>query len=150
MRLSRSDTLGRFCIFNVVGGLGIAVQLLILTLLREWAGVHYLAATALAVEGAVLHNFFWHECWTWSDRTSSSRSAILRRLSRFNLTTGAVSIASNLGLMKVCVDTLNLHYFPANLLAITVTSIVNFLLSDRFVFPGCHKSGDSSRFPGVL
>jgi len=52
--------------------------------------------------------------------------------------------------MKVCVDTLNLHYFPANLLAITVTSIVNFLLSDRFVFPGCHKSGDSSRFPGVL
>jgi len=146
VRLSRSDTLGRFCVFNVVGALGIAVQLLILTLLREWAGVHYLPATALAVEGAVLHNFFWHECWTWADRTSLNRSAILRRLARFNLTTGAVSVASNLGLMKVWVDTLNLHYFLANLLAITVTSIVNFLLSDRFVY----KNGDSSRFPGVL
>jgi len=108
--------------------------------------VHYLPATALAVEGAVLHNFFWHECWTWADRTSLNRSAILRRLARFNLTTGAVSVASNLGLMKVWVDTLNLHYFLANLLAITVTSIVNFLLSDRFVY----KNGDSSRFPGVL
>ncbi len=31
-------------------------------------GPHYLVATALAVEMAVLHNFFWHRRWTWADR----------------------------------------------------------------------------------
>ena len=43
----------RWLKFNLVGGLGIVVQLVALALLRRW--MHYLAATALAVELALLH-----------------------------------------------------------------------------------------------
>jgi len=115
--------------FNVVGGLGIAVQLAALAVLKSGFGLNYLVATALAVEAAILHNFYWHQRWTWADRSTGSTAA---RLVRFNLTTGAASILSNLVLMRLLAG--SMHYLAANLLAIAITSIANYLLADRLVF----------------
>lgn len=120
----------RWLKFNAVGGLGIVVQLAALALFRGALGISYLPATALAVETAVLHNFIWHERWTWRDRPGAG----LGRLLRFNATTGALSIAANVLLMRVFVGSLGLHYLPANLLSIALCSVANFLLSDRWVF----------------
>ena len=55
----------RWLKFNLVGGIGIVVQLLALFVLKTAFGLNYLIATALAVEGAVIHNFLWHERFTW-------------------------------------------------------------------------------------
>jgi putative flippase GtrA len=96
-------------------------------------GVGYLWATAAAVELAVLHNFFWHERWTWRDRRTGANETAAR-LVRFNLTTGALSIISNVVLMRVLAGSLGLHYLVANLLAIAITSIANFLVSEFYVF----------------
>ena len=57
--------LRRWCVFNGIGLAGAAVQLAVLWMLLA-ARVHYLPATILAVEAALLHNFLWHERWTWS------------------------------------------------------------------------------------
>ena len=73
----------RWMRFNLVGAVGIGVQLAMLWLLTA-LGVPYLMATALAVETAVLHNFLWHQRFTWADRSPGPAS----RLLRFNLTTG--------------------------------------------------------------
>jgi len=94
----------------------------------------YLLATGLAVEVAVLHNFLWHERYTWADRVSTRPFQSLVRLAKFNGTNGAVSIAGNLALMRLLAGEFQLNYVAANLIAITVCSMVNFLLSDRFVF----------------
>ena len=125
--------LRRWLTFNLVGLIGVGVQLAALTLLRS-AGVHYLLATALAVEAAVLQNFAWHERWTWLDRTAADPSRTGSRLIRFNLTVGAVSIAENLFFMKLLVGCLGIHYLPANLISITICSVLNFFISDRLVF----------------
>ena len=69
----------RFWRFNAVGVLGFAVQLAVLALLVH-GGVHYLAATAIAVEAAILHNFLWHERWTWADRPGRGRARAGRLL----------------------------------------------------------------------
>ena len=122
----------RWAKFNAVGAAGVAVQLGVLALLESVLRLQYLVATALAVEAAVLHNFAWHERWTWRDR--SGRGGALQRLVRFNLTTGVVSIAVNLGLMRLLVGRFHLPYLAANLLAIAAGSLANFLLSDAFVF----------------
>jgi putative flippase GtrA len=63
----------RWGVFNIVGLIGIGVQLVMLVVLKGWLGIHYLAATVLAVEAAILHNFIWHERWTWVDRTAIFR-----------------------------------------------------------------------------
>ncbi|HJQ70647.1 MAG TPA: GtrA family protein, partial [Blastocatellia bacterium] len=52
--------LQRWAKFSAVGATGICVQTVALFLLLHVAGLHYLAATALAVEASVLHNFIWH------------------------------------------------------------------------------------------
>jgi putative flippase GtrA len=55
---------GRWIAFMTVGLGGFIVQLAAVTLLAR-AGLADAPATALAVELAILHNFVWHERWTW-------------------------------------------------------------------------------------
>jgi putative flippase GtrA len=95
------QTGARWLKFNAVGALGVAVQLAALALLTQLAGIGTLWATAVAVEAAVLHNFAWHERYTWADRIRSGRSAglVVRRLLAFHAGNGAVSLAGNLLLM---------------------------------------------------
>ena len=129
--MSASRTGIRWLKFNAVGAGGIVVQLAVLALLKSGLRLDYLAATALAVEAAVIHNFFWHERFTWADRTGGSSWA---RFFRFNLTTGLFSILGNVLVMKVLVGGAHLNYFVVNLLTIATCSILNFVVSDRFVF----------------
>jgi len=121
----------RWLKFNAVGAGGIVVQLLALALLKSGLRLDYPLATALAVEAAVVHNYFWHERFTWADRTTGSSWV---RFAKFNLTTGLLSILGNVLVMRVLVGGIHLNYFAANMLTIATCSIVNFLVSDRFVF----------------
>ena len=122
--------------FNAVGAIGIVAQLAALWILTRLLHVQYLMATALAVEIAVQHNFLWHDRWTWADRARAKgdRRLLAARLARFNVTAGAVSIASNLVLMRLLVGQIHLPVLAANMLSIAITSLANFLLSDRFAF----------------
>ena len=124
----------RWLKFNFVGGIGIAVQFAALFLLKGVFHMDYLGATAVAVEAAVVHNFVWHEQFTWCDRVQPSWRRSLPRLARFNLTTGAVSILGNLALMKVMVGYGGMNYLPANAVAIALCSVANFLVSEEWVF----------------
>lgn len=124
----------RWLKFNAVGALGIGVQLAVLLTLKSGFHLNYLLTTALAVEAAVLHNFLWHERYTWADRVERSWSKSLPRLLRFNLTTGGVSITGNLGLTKLMVDLGHVNYLAANGIAIVLCSLANFLVSERWVF----------------
>jgi putative flippase GtrA len=120
----------RWIKFNLVGGMGMVVQVLVLLVLKTGLHLHYLVATALAVEAAVIHNFLWHERFTWADRASPG----FARLCKFNLTTGLFSIAGNLVLMKLLVGFEHMNHLLANGITITGCSVVNFLVSDGFVF----------------
>ncbi len=148
------STFVRWCKFNLVGGMGIVVQFCALFILRSVLRFDYLFATAVAVEAAVVHNFVWHEQFTWVDRVRPGRTRIgetrtegtrpesvqprwrrsLPRLLRFNLTNGAVSILGNLALMKVMVGEGHMNYLVANAIAITLCSLANFLVSEQWVF----------------
>jgi putative flippase GtrA len=128
------DILLRWLKFNLVGGIGIAVQFAALFALKGIFHFNYLAATAVAVEAAVVHNFVWHEQFTWSDRVQASWRRSLPRFARFNLTTGAVSILGNLALMKVMVGYGGMNYLLANAVAIILCSLANFLVSEQWVF----------------
>jgi len=136
--MSARETSVRWLKFNAVGALGIIVQLACLGVLTA-LGSNYLLATALAVEAAVVHNFFWHERFTWADRGRLPFGASVVRFGRFNFTTGLFSIAGNLVLMRLLVGAAHLPYIAANVLTIATCSIVNFMVSDKLVF-GLPKS----------
>src|SRR5262249_42847904 len=123
----------RWLKFNLVGAVGIGVQLASLCILTNF-GFGYLVGTALAVELAVLHNFMWHERFTWIERCDTGIGPTFERLLRFNLTTGVVSIGGNLLFMRLLVGCTHLRPMLANMISIAMCSVVNFVVSDRWVF----------------
>jgi len=127
--------------FNLVGLLGFALQTGVLFVLTHVTPqVSYLVATATAVELAVLNNFVWHQRWTWRDRPSSTIKETLRRLVKFNLTSGLFSMIGNLVFMSVLVGRLGLPIGPANLASVAACSVVSFILADRIAFDMDHPS----------
>ena len=130
----------RWLKFNLVGAMGVAVQLFVLAVLKTAFRFNYLVATAVAVEAAVVQNFLWHERFTWSDRAGAG----VGRFLRFNLTTGILSIAGNLALMKVFVGMAHFNYLVANGITIAACSIFNFLVSDGFVFATARAENQST------
>lgn len=120
--------------FILVGGLGIIVQLILLKLFNKYLGWHYLLATLVAVELTILHNFYWHQRWTWQDRPVTKGMNQFFRVVRFNLSVGLISLVGNLLIMKVLVGFYGLPLVLANLLTIVGCSLANFLISHYFVF----------------
>ncbi|MEP6741630.1 MAG: GtrA family protein [bacterium] len=121
--------------FNIVGAVGFALQAGALFVLTHTTHrISYLAATALAVELAVLNNFMWHQRWTWKDRPSATISETLHRLAKFNITTGMVSIVGNLIFMSVLVGRLGMAIVLANVVSVLACSLCNFILADRIAF----------------
>jgi len=119
--------------FVFVGAIGVVIQLAALEALTA-LGLHYLWATAFAVEAAVLHKFMWHQRFTWRDRGGSQSAEAGVRLLRFHLSNGAISILGGLLLMRWLVGQFGLKVLLANLLTIAACSVGNFLASDRWVF----------------
>jgi putative flippase GtrA len=127
--------------FNLVGVMGMAVQLTALALFNRWMSGRYLIASAAAIELAILHNFVWHLNYTWRDRSerhnsnnSGRLSSTLRQLLRFHLSNGLVSMIGNLALMRLLVHEAHLPLLPSNLIAILCCSVANFCLGDIWAF----------------
>lgn len=126
------NTFVRWGKFNLVGAVGMVVQLAALALLNRWFAGRYLFATAAAIELALLHNFVWHLHYTWRDRRDDS--AMLAQLLRFHVSNGLVSMLGNLALMRLLVEGAHLPVLAANCIAILCCSIVNFSLGDLWAF----------------
>lgn len=127
----------RWLKFNGAGLLGIGVQLCVLAALAQ-AGLDYLTATFLAVECAILHNFLWHEHWTWREQARREPHRWLIRLAKFHLANGLISLLGNLLLMSWLVGLLGGPLVLSNLLSIVLCGTANFLAGELFVF----RAGD--------
>jgi putative flippase GtrA len=119
--------------FNVVGALGLGLQLSVLAIL-ERAGCPVLIATLVAVEAAVLHNFGWHEHWTWADQRAGTRAG---RLSRFHVANGAISLVGNAAITATLAAA-GVPVVIGNVVAVVACAGANFAAAHLFVF--CAKT----------
>ena len=124
----------RLLTYNSVGAMGTGVQLVTLVGLTELLGLDYLMATGLAVETAILHNFCWHERWTWRDRIDGSPR---RRWGRWPDSTWSAarcrSPATRTSRGSTPRASASTTRWPTSL-AIASMSLVNFVANDRLVF----------------
>ena len=138
------NVMARWGKFNLVGAVGMAVQLGALALINHLAPGHYMVATAAAIEITLLHNFVWHLHYTWRDRFPTlnafragrpgDRRGLAGHLIRFHLSNGLVSMVGNLALMPVLVEGVRIPVVAANAIAILCCSIVNFCLGHNWAF----------------
>jgi putative flippase GtrA len=124
----------RWIRFSGVGALGIAVQLAVLGWLVRGVGLHYLWATLIAVEAAVLHNFLWHERWTWRERTGGDRANLAGRLTKFHLLNGVLSLGGNMLVMRILTGTFGVDPLAASIAGVVSCSVLNFAASEVYVF----------------
>ena len=125
------NTLIRWGKFTFVGAMGTAIQLGALALFNRGMPGHYLYATAAAIELTLLHNFLWHSRYTWRDR---ARASPIRRLLRFQISNGLISLVGNLLLMRILVGEAHLPVLASNAIAVVSCSVPNFLLGNSWVF----------------
>ena len=128
----------RFIKFGTVGASGTAINLGILYLAQE----HLFAAIqqpevrlnlslALAIFLATINNFFWNRMWTWADRKQHYDRPILTQFGQYTLACW-LSILLQAVFMNMLFP--HFHYLVANLIAIVLTSVLNFILNDIWTF----------------
>jgi putative flippase GtrA len=118
--------------FVTVAALGFVVQAAALWALTVWTPLPLTAATTIAVLAAVVHNFCWHDRWTWSDRARSAPAVL--RLLRFAAATGIASLAGTVTLTTLYTVALGIHVLVGNLLAVWSVGLVNYVLLDRLIY----------------
>ena len=128
----------RFIKFGMVGGSGTVINILVLYLAQE----HLLQviidfhqrlnySIALAITVATISNFYWNRRLTWRDRTRSAPQPALRLFAKYVMA-AALSIILQSLLTKWLA--LHLHYLVANVIAIVLASVVNFIANDKLTF----------------
>jgi len=120
----------RFVKFALAGTSGFLVQIAVIAGLTSLLHVHYLVATLIAVEAAILSNFVWHQRWTFRDRAGSW----LERLIQFNALNAITSIFGSIFLTALVVEVMGLNPVAANIASVAALSVINFVSADRLVF----------------
>lgn len=142
LRLLRWVARMRYVKFGLVGASGTVVNMAVLYLchnhvfdaLEADLGKPYVSL-AVAIAVATMNNFSWNRLWTWADRRSHDAAqmppAYLPQLLKYALASW-FGIALQYGLTLWLAYFM--HYLLANVLAIVVASVSNFLANDRWTF----------------
>jgi putative flippase GtrA len=118
--------------FVLVAAGGFIVQMTVLSLLAGRA-VALPLAVAIAVEAAILHNFFWHERWTFAGRRFG-RDGRLQRWWQFNAAAAVTSVTGNILITGGLLAWMPMPPTAANAIAVVTIGALNFLLADRWAF----------------
>jgi len=133
LRLRLALLPARFAKFAVVGLSGVAVDMLILWLLKSRVGWPLILSKLVAAEVAIANNFLWNDLWTFGDLAERQGYGLLRlrRFLRFNAICAA-GLALSVALLTVQVEVFGLNPFLANAIAIGVTTGWNFWMNKIF------------------
>lgn len=140
----------RYIKFGIVGASGTVVNLVVLYLGHEYLftaieppGSKPYASLALAITLATINNFTWNRLWTWSDRVKAEAEILHidplhpgpgklgREFVKYAAASGFGS-ALQYGLTLLLSGSLD--YRLANVIAIVIASVSNFLANDKWTF----------------
>lgn len=130
----------RYAKFLGTSFVGTLVDMLVLWLLSDFAFTQgyfgeYLLSPALSFQAAVLSNFTVSYLYVWRDRVSSVKGGhdFLKRYLTYNLSCTTVFLI-RLGMILIVERFTGWDVVLCNLIAMCVTGIVNFLITNNLVF----------------
>jgi len=124
----------RFARFVAVGWMGFAVQSLAFVVLTSAALVPWLPAAVIAAEFSVVHNFLWHERWTWKARHGGAAGTLAGRFLRFNASSALFGIVGNVSVTAALIATFGVPPIVANAAASAMLGVAAFFVADRWTF----------------
>ena len=128
----------RFVKFGAVGASGTVINIVVLYACQEFlllriadfhSRLNY--SIAIAITLATISNFYFNRRLTWRDRQYEASPGVMVLFFKYVAAAG-VSIAIQSVMTKSL--SLYLHYILANLVAIGLSSVLNFVANDRLTF----------------
>jgi dolichol-phosphate mannosyltransferase len=123
----------RFFKFISVGSLGAFVHFTMLYLCFKKFNISYELSLMIAIESAIIFNFFLNNIWTFRDSLLLGKKALLFGLLKFNLASlfgGMVSFVMSVFLM----NTLNIHWATASITGAVAGALWNYQLNLLFTW----------------
>ncbi|MDI6916168.1 MAG: glycosyltransferase family 2 protein [Thermoplasmatales archaeon] len=121
----------QFFKFCIVGGIGVLVNICVLYSLVEFLYLWYMFAAVVAFVVAVSSNFVLNKIWTFKEKSKGIKVA--GQYSKFFIVC-IIGLLINLGVLYILVQYGNMWYVLAQLVAIGVATLNNFVGSKFWVF----------------
>lgn len=119
--------------FVIVGTVASVVQLLLLWILVDYAGLNYLVGAFLAIEVTIILQYVLNNAWTFEVAKITGRRKYLFGLMKTNLVRGT-AIPLQLAILFVLVEFVALPYLLANAIGILISGIYRFYLDARWTW----------------
>ncbi|MFC2058018.1 glycosyltransferase [Chloroflexota bacterium] len=116
----------RFLKFCAVGVSGAGVNLGLLRLFVEVAGLQENLAVAISYQISILSNFALNEVWTFRDRRIPGRKSVFVRATKFILVS-EVGWGINMAVFALMFNVAGIYYIVAEVIAIAVAMMWNFI-----------------------
>lgn len=126
----KKNVIKEFVKFGIVGGVGTLINICILYLLTEKAGVYYMVSAILSFLVAMSSNFILNKVWTFKEEIKS-------KIGKKYLQFGVVSVLAlivNLFFLYIFTEFLGIYYIISQILAIGVALVINFLGNKIWTF----------------
>jgi dolichol-phosphate mannosyltransferase len=127
--MKRKGELFRFLKFCVVGASGVGVNLGLLWLLTEKAGLFYLVSAVISIEVSIISNFLLNNFFTFTDRRRQGIQAFFKHLLRFN-TVSLAGVGINLGTLWLLTSAMGIYYLISNCVGIALATLWNYLVNN--------------------
>ena len=128
----------RFIKFGAVGASGTVINMVVLYACQEFLllqitdfGLRLNYAIAIAITLATISNFYFNRRLTWRDRQHQASPGVMVLFFKYVAAAGVSIIIQSIMTKSL---SLYLHYLVANLVAIGVSSVFNFVANDRLTF----------------
>ncbi|MUV89324.1 GtrA family protein [Halapricum sp. CBA1109] len=119
--------------FVVVGTATAGVQMVLLWLFVDVAGLHYLLGAPIAIEITIVLAYVLNNAWTFREVQNTGRMEYLVGLLKTNVVRGT-AIPIQLAVLFVLVEYQELSYLLANAVAILVSGLYRYVLDARWTW----------------
>jgi dolichol-phosphate mannosyltransferase len=126
--MRRKGELLRFIKFCLVGISGILVNMGLLWLLTEFAGLFYLLSAAISIETSIVSNFILNDFFTFPDRRLPGAKSFFTRLLKYHLVS-ITGLGVNMVVLWFLTDVLGIYYLISELGGIAAATLWNYSLS---------------------
>jgi putative flippase GtrA len=119
--------------FVVVGALTAGIQMALLWLFVDAAGLNYLLGATIAIEITIILSYVFNNAWTFQASQNTGTREYLTGLLKTNLVRGT-AIPIQLGVLYALVEWGEIMYLIANAVAIFLSGLYRFVLDKRWTW----------------
>ena len=119
--------------FVVVGAFTAGVQMGLLWLFVDAAGINYLIGATIAIEITIILSYVFNNAWTFEASQNTGTAEYLSGLVKTNLVRGT-AIPIQLGVLYALVEWGEIMYLVANAVAIFLSGLYRFALDSQWTW----------------